>query len=153
MGRADAHDFCRCRAGGLLEVVVQPDNTDPVIGLAKALTLLIGASAAEWVAPQLGVFLAGVAGGGIGVMGWRKCTRTEAILYATASGLFAWLFASMLAGWSTALWPALANVNNLTHGCALVIGGVGHRWPHVARWVALKIRTVVDAALARGPKP
>jgi hypothetical protein len=153
LGRADACDFRSGRAGGVLEVAMQPDQTDPVIGLAKALTLLIGASAAEWVAPQLGVFLAGVAGGGIGVMGWRKCTRTEAMAYATASGLGGWLFASMLAGLSVALWPALAGVNNLPHGGALVIGGVGHRWPAVARWVGLKIRTVVDATFARGPKP
>lgn len=132
---------------------MQPDNTDPVVGLAKALSLVIGAGAAEWVAPQLGIFLAGVAGGGIGVMGWRKCTRTEAGIYIIASGLFAWLFASMLSGWAHVAWPSLDGVNNVTHGCALMIGGVGHRWPNVAKWAGRLIRTMVEAMLVKGPRP
>lgn len=132
---------------------MKPDSIDPVIGLAKALALIVGASTAEWLAPQLGVFLAGVAGGGIGVMGWRKCSRVEACLYALFSGVFAWLFASMLAGWASVVFPSLAQAENITHASALIIGGVGHRWPAVAKWVGSTIRAAVEAALIRGPKP
>lgn len=122
------------------------DNTDPLVALAKLLAVYFGVAAAEIIAPQLGVFLAGCAGGVFGLTGWRKCTRVEALCYVGGCGLLAWLFASLLARLAGSMWPTLAEVHGITQGSALVIGSIGHRWPSVMKWAGKLIKTAVETA-------
>lgn len=125
------------------------DNTDPLVALAKLLAVYFGVAAAEIIAPQLGVFLAGCAGGVFGLTGWRKCSRLEAIGYVAGCGLLAWLFASLLTRLAGTAWPGLAEVNGITQGSALVIGAVGHRWPGVIKWAGRLIKSAVETAISK----
>lgn len=126
------------------------DKTDPVVALAKLLSIWLPVAAADIAAPQIAVFMAGIAGGCIAVMGWRKCTRLEAMGYATAFGVLAWLFASALTGLAVMLWPALDNARNLPHLVAALIGGIGHRWPKVGAWAVRLLAAPIRAALPGG---
>lgn len=111
------------------------ERTDPVIGLAKLLGVMIGAQVAEILAPQLSVAIAAALGGVLGLMRWHPCTRTRACGYVLACAVGGWLFAYALAGLLGALHPAAANVDGLPLVAALAIGAIGHDWPEVLMWV------------------
>lgn len=125
------------------------DKADPIVALAKLLSIFVSAAVAEVIAPQLGAFLAGVVGGSLGVMTWRKCTRREAFGYVVLAGLSAWLFSFALARVAADVWPVIAGNPNLHQLAALVIGAVGHRWPAVGRYLGRLTKAAAQEALTR----
>lgn len=126
-------------------------SVDPVTGVAQILSVFVGAAAAAAIAPHLVVLIAGMAGGVLGLMAWRKCSVFEGIAYVIAAGMGAWLFAGNLAELMTSLWPWLGD-RRIVSPVALGIGWVGHRWPQVGRWFAGMLRASAEAALKRGDK-
>lgn len=126
-------------------------TVDPIAGLAQVLSVFVGAAVAAALAPHLVVLIAGMAGGVLGLMAWRKCTALEGMAYVLASGLGAWLFAGNLSELLTSLWPWLSD-KRIISPVALGIGWVGHRWPQVGKWFAGMLRASAEAALKRGDK-
>jgi hypothetical protein len=121
---------------------------DPVVGIAQALSIVIGATAAAALAPHLVVLISGLAGGVVGLMSWRKCSIAMGALYVLGMGAMAWLFAGSLAELLSIAWPALSD-RRLLSPIALLIGAIGHRWPGVARWALGLGRTLIESAIKR----
>lgn len=121
---------------------------DPVVGVAQALSIVIGTAAAAALAPHLVVLVSGLAGGIIGLMSWRKCSIWMGALYVIGMGCMAWLFAGSLSELLASFWPVFADRRFLSP-IALVIGVIGHRWPSVGRWALGLGRTLIESAVKR----
>jgi hypothetical protein len=121
---------------------------DPVVGIAQALSIVIGATAAAALAPHLVVLISGLAGGVIGLMSWRRCSIGMGTLYVLGMGCMAWLFAGSLSELLSIPWPALSDRRFLSP-IALLIGAIGHRWPRVGRWALGLARTLIESAIKR----
>lgn len=106
-------------------------GVDPVVGLGQLLTVFVGATAASMVAPHLVVLIAGMAGGVLGLMSYRKAGVWRGLGYVLGMGLMAWL----LAGWLADLLikQGLTDDKLAVTPVAIVIGWVGHRWPVLLR--------------------
>lgn len=120
-------------------------SVDPEAGFAALLSVFVGTAAAAQWAPHLTVFFVGMAGGVLGVMSWRKCTRREAIAYVLAMGLFAWLLAQYAASVLGAVWKPAGGPNAILL-CALCIGWVGHRWELILKAATKRIKGAIDGA-------
>lgn len=121
------------------------EKLDPIVLLAKLLSLFVTATTAEMIAPQLGIFIAGAVGGVFGVMSWRKSTRLEAVRYVILAACAAWFFATVAAWAIVSVWPKLSESANLYQLCALGVGAVGHRWPAVIGWAVGLAKTKIEA--------
>lgn len=122
-------------------------NLDPAVGLAKLLALLIGTELALALAPQLAVFLGGCAGGVIGLMAWRQCSRIEGCGYVVGMGFLAWMLTGMLTALLIGETQTLAD-KQIASGVAVSIGAIGHRWPLFAK----HLRGLLLVALRSGGK-
>lgn len=124
-------------------------SVDPVVGIAQVLSVFVGAATAAVIAPHLVVLIAGMAGGVLGLMSWRRCAIWEGVVYITFAGLGAWLFAGSAADLISYFWPSLTD-KRLIAPVAFLIGFTGHRWPQVLRWATRIARTSAEEAIKRG---
>lgn len=125
-----------------------PGPVDPEVGIAQVLSLFVGSALAATLAPHLVVLIAGLAGGVIGLMSWRKCSIGMGALYVLGMGGMAWLFAGSLSELLAVLWPVFSDRRFLAP-LSLLIGAIGHRWPGVARWALGLGRTLIESAIKR----
>jgi hypothetical protein len=124
-------------------------GADPVVGLAQVLSVFVGAATAVMIAPYLMVFVAGCAGGILGLMDWRKCTVLEGAAYVLGMGALAWMFAGTGAEYIAAHWVKIEDKHILAP-VATGIGWVGHRWPKVGAWFGRMVRKTIEAAMSGG---
>lgn len=125
-----------------------PSPVDPEVGIAQLLSLFVGSALAASLAPHLVVVIAGLAGGVIGLMSWRKCSIGMGAVYVAGMGLVAWFFTGSLAELLALAWPAVSDRRFLAP-IALCIGAIGHRWPGVGRWALGLGRTLIESAIKR----
>lgn len=121
-------------------------GADPIVGAQQLLALFFGASTAAILAPHLVVVIAGMAGGVLGLMSYRRSTLSEALRYVIGMGALAWLLAGTGAELAAMTSHRLDDKRLLTP-VALGIGWVGHRWPGVGRWMGRMLRTFVESSL------
>lgn len=124
-------------------------GADPVIGIAQVLSVFVGAAAAALIAPYLLVFIAGCAGGILGLMDWRKCTLLEGSAYVVCMGGMSWLFAGTSAEFIAAHWMAIED-KRLLAPVATGIGWIGHRWPRIGAWFGRIAKKALEAAMTGG---
>lgn len=125
-----------------------PSPVDPEVGIAQVLSLFIGSAMAASLAPHLVVVIAGLSGGVIGLMSWRKCSIAMGALYVGGMGFVAWFFTGSLAELLSLALPAVSDRRFLAP-LALSIGAIGHRWPAVGRWALGLARTLIESAIKR----
>lgn len=117
-------------------------GVDPVVGVAQALSVLVGATVASAIAPHLVVFISGIAGGILSLMSWRETNFFQGAAYVIGMGLFAWLFAGSTAE-MLSLWIKVDDMR-LVSPAALAIGWIGHRWPRIGRWLGELAKDFVE---------
>lgn len=126
-------------------------SADPIAGVAQVLSVFVGASLAAAIAPHLVVVIAGMAGGVLGLMSWRKCSPWEGVGYVVGMGALAWLLAGFGAELAVSVWTKLDDKRILSP-VALSIGWIGHRWPSVGRWAgSLLKKTAVTVLTSKTP--
>jgi hypothetical protein len=124
-------------------------SVDPVVGVAQVLSVFVGAATAAAIAPHLVVLIAGMAGGVLGLMSWRKSAIWEGVVYVTLAGIGAWVFTGTAADFIYQYLPSTAD-KRLIAPLAFCIGFVGHRWTQVFRWATRIARSTAEEALKRG---
>ena len=130
------------------------NSADPIAGVAQVLSVFVGATTAAAIAPHLVVVIAGMAGGVLGLMSYRRCSLSEGARYVLGMGSLAWLLAGS-ASELAAIWTSLDDKRMLTPA-ALGIGWVGHRWPAVGKWIGRLVKASAEEALGtkgKGNRP
>lgn len=122
------------------------NDADPIVGVAQALSVFVGAATAAAIAPHAVVMIAGSTGAVFGLMGWRQCSVWEGLGYVFGMAGVAWLMTGSLAELAGAMWPMFGDRRGLAP-IALGIGWIGHRWPDVGRWLARLAKRWAEAAI------
>lgn len=118
-------------------------GVNPVIAIAQGLSVFIGITIAEQMAPHLVVFIAAVTGSIIGLMSWRTCKFFEGVGYIALFTIVSWLFAGFATDLMNATVPL--KINWPASIAAFSIAAIGHRWAEMPIFVIAIIKRRLGA--------
>lgn len=122
---------------------------DPVSAIVTVLALLFSPALADVVGPYAVIVLGAAIGGGWALSEREPGTRVEGLRYFMLNIGMALLLTVGFAELANR-YLGMDTINWLLAPIAMLIGGVGHRWPAIGAWVVDGLRRFVDRRIDDG---
>jgi hypothetical protein len=126
------------------------DNLDPVSAITALMVLVFSPELASVVGPYAVILLAATTGAAWSLGRRDPATRSNAFWFFVTINMTACLLTVGIASLAKQTLHIEAGVNMLLAPVGLIVGGIGHDWPSVGKWLLNIFRGRIEKTLDSG---